>query len=147
MGNSRSTCCGKWSSCPGCVLGGISNNTYGAYEPSGTFGLLRQDIWGSREGWIPITSVTSGLTNSKSVLECPQSTVSSSLSWCYDNCGHRGCFLFSGLRTSQAVRVPSPHGYGQITQVRCTHVVGDGPHVLDVFWVGPASLRVEHLDC
>ena len=65
----------------------------------------------------------------------------------------RWFFLFSGLGTSQAERVPSPHGYGQNTQVQCRHDVGDGPHLLGVVWVGPASLllghmsRVEHLDC
>ena len=75
---------------------------------------------------------------------CPQSTVSCPPSWCHDNSGHRECFVFSGLGTSEVQSLPSLLACGHNTQVPCTHVVWNGLHVLGVFGAGPASFLLCH---
>ena len=89
-------------------------------------------------------SVNCGVTHSKSVTLCSQSTVSCPPSWCHDNSGHRECFVFSGLGTSQVQSLPFPLACGHNTQVPCTHVVWDGLHVVVVFGAGPASFLLCH---
>ena len=130
-------CCVGWASCPGCVWGRTSIIPVVPYKHSGTFRFASLNTWGTTEVWIPVT-------HSKSVTLCPQSTVSCPPSWCHDNSGHRECFVFNGLGTSQVQSLPSPLACGHNTQVPCTHVVWDGLHVLGVFGAGPVSFLLCH---